>query len=375
MRRWRPVLLDVAVAATVAIAGILPSGHEPSWAYPLSFAAGAALVFRRRFPRLVVLASFPALLGQLGTIPAGVALYSLGRARPSSRSLAPWVVATTVVTVAPVAYEALRTGNGPQTWGGWVVTVLVVLLLSGAPAAVGQLVSTRQQLAASVDALRAAEAERDRAVAARARADERTRMARDVHDVVGHYASLIAVQASAMESTAPDEETRRTAATLRGLSSRALEEMRSAVTDWVERPEGEPAAGDWTRWVLQPAEVARDAGIEVTIDSGDDLPAEVAEPALRALHRVVQEGVTNAVKHSPGAAVRVTLGSDGRDVRVEIRNALAGEPTPAAGGSGVVGLGDRIRPLGGTVTACPDGEEWVLAATVPVVRPIDGQQA
>jgi signal transduction histidine kinase len=215
--------------------------------------------------------------------------------------------------------------------------------------------------------LRAAEADRERVIAARVRADERSRIARDVHDIVGHYASLIAVQASVIESSAPDEQTRHTAARVRVLSSRALDEMRSAVTGWVDRPAGGPDAGGWAGWVLQPAVAVGESGVDVRIERAGGLPSEVGEPVLRALRRVVQEGVTNAVKHSPGAAVLVTLGTEGSAVRLEVRNAMRERPEPARAGSGVPGLADRLGPLGGTVSAGPDGEgEWLLRAEVPV---------
>ncbi|HET8640449.1 MAG TPA: histidine kinase, partial [Pseudonocardiaceae bacterium] len=272
-----------------------------------------------------------------------------------------------------VAYEDLRYGDGPATLADWVVTVLVTLLITGGPAAAGALASTRRELAASVDALRAAEADRDDAVAARVRADERSRIARDMHDIVGHYASLIAVQASALESNAPDEQTRRTARTVRELSSRALDEMRSAVTTWLDRPDDEPATGNWTRWVLQPAVAAGESGVQVTVEVAEVLPAEVDEPALRALQRVVQEGITNAIRHSPGADVRVRLDTDGELVRVEVHNAAPGAGPPTRGGRGLVGLVDRIGALGGTVDAGPDlFGKWVLRASVPPGRRTPG---
>lgn len=374
--RWRvpPWCWDVALALVVAAVGLLPSGHTPRWGYPAAFAAGLALLARRRWPLLVLLASFPALVGGLGTIAGGAALYALGRARPRYRALAPWLVLTMAVTLAPVVHRYARYGFGPAAWGDWVVTVLVVLLVTAGPAAGGALAATQLQLTSSLAALRATEADRDAAVAGRARAEERNRLAREVHDIVGHYAALIAVQAGALEARAPDDQTRQTAVRLRELSSDALEEMRTAVALW--RRAADLAVTDWVPWVLQPAVAARESGVDVHIDRAAQLPGSVREPVVRVLRRVVQEGVTNAVRHSPGAPVRVILRADTTSVHVEVVNPTSGDAVAAGGGDGLPGLGERVRQLGGCLAAGPSvpatdspdpsvGGCWVVRVTTP----------
>jgi len=366
---------DVGLALGVAVVGLLPTGHNPRWGYPAAFCAGLALVARRRWPRLVVLATFPALIGGLGTIAAGAALYALGRAQPRARVLGWWLALTMAVTLAPVVYNDLRHGFGPAAWGDWVVTVLVVLLVTAGPAAGGALAATRMQLTASLAALRATEADRDAAVAGKVRAEERNRLAREVHDIVGHYASLIAVQASALEARTTDPQTKDTAVRLRELSSDALEEMRTAVTLWRRAGDGSAAAGGWVPWVLQPAVAARESGVDVRIDRSAGLPDSVSEAALRLLRRAVQEGVTNALRHCPGAPVSITLGAaEDAGVLVEVRNPCKDGATVdpresgdgaerGGGGSGLAGLAERVRQLGGTISAgrTDDGNEWLLS--------------
>lgn len=376
VRSWRipPWCWDVGLAVGVAIAGTLPTGHPTPWAYPAAVVAGLALVARRRWPRLVLLATFPALIGGLGTIAAGAALYALGKARPLPRAVLPWLGLTIAVTMAPVVYRELDGYlYGPAQWGDWVVTVLVVLLITAGPAAAGALTATRAELVASLATLRAAEADRDAAVTARARAEERNRIAREVHDIVGHYAALIAVQASALEARAPDVETKETAVRLRELSSDALEEMRTAVALWRRADDGPVEVQDWVPWVLQPAVVARESGVTLRIARADGLQDAVDEPALRVLRRAVQEGVTNAVRHCPGSSVDVELGQADGIVRVEVSNPVPAT-APAAngrggdgGGSGLLGLGERVRQLGGTVRAGRTTDRrWVLAVHIPV---------
>jgi signal transduction histidine kinase len=361
---------DVTLAVVVAVAGVLPSGHQPRWAYPAAFCAGLALVARRRWPRLVLLASFPALIGGLGTFAAGAGLYALGRARPTYRAVLPWLVSTIAVTIAPVAYRNIVTGSGLPAWGDWVVMVLAVVLVTSGLAAGGALAATRMQLAASLDALRATEADRDAAVAARVRAEERNRIAREVHDIVGHYAALIAVQASALEAHAPDPQTKDTAVRLRELSSDALEEMRSAVAMWQRTDYGVIIAEDWVPWVLQPAVAARESGVQLDVRRGDELPDSMNEGVLRVLRRAVQEGVTNAVRHCPDAPVTVSLERLDETVRLEVSNPVrnpAVEPAGTPGsGSGLAGLRERVAKHGGMITAgrTPDGAHWRLTVIV-----------
>lgn len=386
MRRVPSWGWDLALAASVAVAGTLPSNHPTQWAYPAAVAAGVALVVRRRWPWLALLAAFPALVGGLGTIAAGAAMYSLGRARPTPRVVMPWLAVTVAVALAPVVHQALRhSPYAPAAWGDWVLTVAFVLGVTAAPAAVGALITTRSDLAASIVRLRAAEADRDAAVTARARAEERNRIAREVHDIVGHYAALIAVQASALEANAPDPETKATAIRLRELSSDALEEMRSTVALWRRTEDGPDLLRDWVPWVLQPAVVARASGVELHLAHGtaaDETEAHgtpvhdtgvrrsVDEAVLRALRRAVQEGVANAVRHSPGTAVRVQLGEADGQLQLRITNPVS--PVPAVdglraeAGSGLAGLRDRVRRLGGTVSAELTDGEWQLTVRLPL---------
>jgi signal transduction histidine kinase len=385
---------DVGLALGVAVVGLLPSGHTPRWGYPAAFAGGLALVFRRRWPRLVLLATFPALIGSLGTIAAGAALYAVGRARPSYRALRVPLALSMAVTLAPIVYNDVRYDLGPPAWGDWVVTVLAVLLITAGPG--GALAATRMQLTASLATLRATEADRDAAVSAKVRAEERNRLAREVHDIVGHYAALIAVQAGALESRTADPQTRDTAARLRELSSDALEEMRTAVAMWGRAGAGPAAPQDWVPWVLQPAVAARESGVALTLRREPGLPDTVGEPILRVLRRAVQEGVTNAVRHCPGTPVEVRLEPADAAVRIVVRNPfpapslpapdssaadspaadspatnrapagppLADRPAANGGGRGLSGLRHRVTRLGGTVEAGPtDDGCWELTVT------------
>lgn len=233
--------------------------------------------------------------------------------------------------------------------------------------------------------LRLSEARRERArqearervlLAERARVDERRRLATEMHDVVSHQVSLMVLQAGALGVATSDPEVRAAADGIRSAGSRAIEELRGIIgvlhEDPAARPEHpdslsppEPAPDP-----LTPVEEARAAGQDVLVASGS---LTVFPPYLaRAVHRVVQESLTNARKHAPGAPVRLELDQGPDGVRVVALNpAVETGPDPllASGGSGIglEGLRQRVEMLGGTFEAGPtDDGGFRVCAVLPV---------
>ncbi|MFE9242392.1 sensor histidine kinase [Nocardiopsis sp. NPDC006938] len=212
----------------------------------------------------------------------------------------------------------------------------------------------------------------------RTRMRERSRIARDLHDAMGHQLSLLALGAGAME-TAPDlpEERRAQAGQLREAAGRAAEQLMVAVG--VLRTDADPAplapTGDGlTRLV----DDAREAGLRVTLEERGplvDLPLMVD----RALYRVVQEALTNVAKHAPDTESRVELHGGSGSVGVRVCNPLPrewGDRRPAPGaGSGLVGLRERVHLAGGALTAGPDNGYWVVVAQLPTREPGPAQDA
>ncbi|MEU4725462.1 histidine kinase [Nonomuraea dietziae] len=189
-------------------------------------------------------------------------------------------------------------------------------------------------------------------VAAQARLRERTRIAHDMHDSLGHDLALIAVRAAGLEiapGLGPAQA--KAAGELRVAASEATERLREIVgllRDDIDPAPLEPVAADVTDLVDR----SRDSGMEVSL--------EVADGAVPSLaYRVVQEGLTNAAKHAPGAWVRVSVSPS----RISVRNGPArARPTALPGGMGLTGLRERVRLAGGTMTAGPvdDGFELVV---------------
>lgn len=346
--RWARIVgresLAVLVPAGVAVLG------EPafSWSVPAALVGCALLPLRHLWPPLAVLGTLAGLAGGLGWPPALVALYRLGRHHRSGPVLAAWLVLPVVAAVAPVfATQDLR-------WNQGVLVVGYVVVNAGAATVVGMLVGTRARLVESLAELARA---RDTALAARAdaaRAEERDRIGREIHDAVGHHITLIAVTAAALAASTREDDTRRAADELRVLAKRSLAEVRGAL-GLAGGPLPTPAdPADTLAEVDALVAQWRDAGLSVELV--DDHRAAGLCPQLgRAAYHVVQESLTNAARHAPGAAVRVEVGCAADELTVRIDNTAPDEPRDVVGrgGAGLAGLAERVGAAGGRLTAGP----------------------
>jgi signal transduction histidine kinase len=354
LRRALVELVAVVLPAIAVLLGVPPF----EWSVASALVACALLPLRHVWPPLGLLGSFWALAGGLGWPPAIVALYTLGRRSRRVPTLVPWLVATVAVSVTPV----LLTQDLPI--GRIVLTIAFVVLYAGAPAALGLLVSTRARL---TDSLRQLERAREEALAASrdaARAQERARIGREIHDAVGHHATLIAVGAAAIAASTTEDETRRGAEQLRVLAKRALAEMRAAL-GLLDGSEHVAGLTEITALVAG----SRAAGVAVEFDECGD-PIEVAPGTGRAVYRVVQESLTNAARHAAGAPVSVRLRWAPTELVVEVRNgpirALPRRPE-AGGGAGLTGLAERVTAAGGQLTAGREpGSGFAVRAAFPL---------
>lgn len=202
-----------------------------------------------------------------------------------------------------------------------------------------------------------------------ARADERTRLAAEMHDVVTHRLNLMILHAGALKVAAKDDDVRKAADELRTAGCQALAELRDLV--------GVLRSGRTARIpdVLPDrlANLVADSaatGLEVTLTEHGD--ADIISPAVRrTMYRVVQESLTNVHKHAPGAHTEITIHCGPSSVRAVIRNtAPASTPDTAAPGSGLSSLRGRVEMVGGTLTAGPTDDggfevDAVLPAFVP----------
>ncbi|SNY50473.1 sensor histidine kinase [Paractinoplanes atraurantiacus] len=275
-------------------------------------------------------------------------LFVLGRlAVTQDTALTVWAAAFTVVPIFAYAPEA-------NAWGAAVLVAVITVM--------GDIVSrwrrARRLLAENEELT---ELER----AKRAVLEERARIAREMHDVVAHHMSMIAVRAE----TAPyrlgglPAEAEQELATIASAAREALTDMRRLLgvlrTGEGDAPRApQPGFGE----VGELVETARAAGVEVSL-SYADVPA-LPETVGLAAYRIVQEALANAARHAPGAAVAVTARGDGGRLELEVSNAADG---PAGeGGHGLSGMRERATLLGGTLTAGVSEGAFVVRAVLPV---------
>ncbi|MEW1951825.1 histidine kinase [Terrabacter sp. NPDC080008] len=349
--------------------------------------ATALLLWRRRWPLVVALATTA--LSGVSSVSVGaslVALVSLST-RQRWREIAvvalPWMLAgVSHSLVYPTEAAAITLPD-----------IIIGLLSLAVSVAIGWAVGERRAFVASLHE-RALTAEREQAMrVVQAQVAERARIAREMHDVLAHRISLVAMHSGALayRTDLTPEQVAETAEIVRASANRALTELRAVLGVLRDVPgpgaseHGSPEAPQPTLDDLDTVVAeARSAGTTVHLERSGDLDA-VPEQVSRSAYRIVQEGLTNARKHAAGAAVRVSVstapggGPDDEAVQVTLRNAVprhdarAAEgirPEPTVGsGLGLLGLTERAVLAGGELTYGPDrAGDFVLRARLPWSR-------
>ena len=275
--------------------------------------------------------------------------------------------------LTPLVYRAVE----PDQNLSWYAILLFCSLATAVVVAIGMYAGARRDLAASRRD-RAERAEREQALQiAAARAGERTRIAREMHDVLAHRMSLVALHAGALayRTDLTPDQTRETADTIHANSRRALADLRTILGLLRDPERGVDATDHRPQPTLADLgcllDDERAAGGRITVHCDlDDLEA-LPESTGRNAYRIVQEGLTNARKHAPHAAVTVKLtGRPGRGLTLSISNPVpvgAGAPRGGDGaGYGLIGLAERAAASRGRVRydSTPDGN-FVLRAWLP----------
>ncbi|MFD6948598.1 histidine kinase [Nocardiopsis sp. TSRI0078] len=373
-----------AVTAVVAVVGVQVAAtvwarwdqHADSWSRWLDLGIGvlacALSPAMLRWPAPGALG--PAVLAALS--PAATPAAALGVLQVAQRRAFPTAAAVAAAAVAAHALQGLLQPSADISYAWWLALVTAV---SGALVGWGALTRARCALVMSLRerALRA-EAEQGRRVA-EARMLERTRIAREMHDVLAHRLSLLATYAGALEyrPDAPPEQLSRAAGVVRTGVHQALEELREVIgvlreEDAADEGRPQPVLTDLPRLL----EEARAAGEHVDLDDTVATPEALPAATGRTAYRLVQEGLTNARKHAPGQPVRVRVeGGPGEGLVIDLLNpvpdsggaAPAGEPAPPTpgGGTGLVGLTERVRLAGGRLDHERTREGFHLRAWLP----------
>ncbi len=380
----RPRLLDLGLwlavcAPPVALAvddGDARSVAAAIVAVPLF---GTATAMSRRWPLAalavpvaVSLALDVQMFGPLTwTWAALVAFGYLAGHRMASARPALWFLAAVALAGLPLSALVLR-----DLWG-WPTQLVTLLLAVVVPWLLGrwrrqhaELVRTGWRLADRLE-------REQRAVADRARLRERARIAGDMHDSLGHDLTLLAVRAGALElDPALDPRQQAAVRELREAAAAATERLREIIG--VLRADDEDVAVPPREESVETlVERARASGVPIVVEHPDghpdghpgDTDGLLPMTAL-AVRRVLQEALTNAAKHAPGATVRVRLASADGLVTLRVVNDAAQEgasPGVASGGSGLIGLAERVRLAGGVLRAGPaPGGGFEVAAELPV---------
>lgn len=344
----------------------------------------ALLLWRRRWPlQVALLSGFCALIGQSTGTTTLFAAFAVGAYAPPTVAVS---CLAYLIAIAPLSSWLSRA----TTDGSWVGNASIWMLVLIGIGAWGMFTGTRRQLLATLqERARRAEAEQELRVD-QAKQDERTRIAREMHDVLAHRMSLLSVHAGALEfrPDAPPEDVARAAGVIRQTAHEALEELRTVI--------GVLRASDVTGGDAQagvpggvfgqaqpeppqptlaevPALVAdwQAAGARIDLDVAVELAA-LPVAIGRTAYRLVQEGLTNASKHAPAARITVAIsGAPGQALTVQVSNPLpaGGAPEPAIPGTGLglVGLRERTELAGGTFSAGADpaARRFMLSATLP----------
>ena len=347
MRHWQR-MADVGTAVAVLVATLLTTNTAHHLRDPLAVGlaalACAPLVARRRWPYSALLVSTVAAEGYLAYVDRSggtlilaaplIALYTVAETGTRRRSL--WIGGAVVLLIG-VFHTAIKSGR----WLGAENVALAAL--GGLAIAAGE--ASRNRRAYEAEALLRAQ---ERVTA------ERLRIARDLHDSVGHHLALINMQAGVAAHVLPDEPTpqRETFDQIRQSARSALDELRDAV-GLLRRPDEplapvEPAVG--LAGLEDLLATFERAGLRISCRREEDRPLPPAADVVA--YRVVQESLTNARKHAGQVDVRLVLRFRGPALSILVEN--DGPPAPVKPEShGLTGMRERVTALGGTLTAEP----------------------
>ncbi|UFU01935.1 histidine kinase [Ruania suaedae] len=366
--------------------GLSSTAPVPVWLWRVDLVSGAlmclALWWRREFPLVVgVMAAVIGTVSNSGGLALIVAFFSLALHRGWRWGYGVAILAQLLAVPHLLMFVPAEIGN-PVAWT--VIVTLWVLLAATA----GLMVRARRQLVRVLVArVEEARQEQERTVAA-ARTAERERIAREMHDVLAHRLSLLAVHAGALElrlgqasgAQVPVEALAESVAVVRRSAHQSLDELRE-VLQLMRGPAGGPGTDEGGTAPPAPTlsalaalvAEARGSGQQVELETTGISGVPVPESVQRTAYRIVQEGLTNARKHAPGSRVRVRLDAHARGVAPCLTVRVGNRVLPgvsaaelASTGSGLLGLAERVQVHAGTFERTVREGEHVLEAQIPL---------
>ena len=372
-RSLRDWCVDTVLFLLAVSYGVLTSGVRtraggpgvPPWLFDLDQLVGAlgcaALWLRRRWPvQLAVVLVIASAFSELVAGAMVVALFTVAvHRRPRTAG-----VLFALSLLAALVYVTLRPEPGvpaPVLFG-------LGAAIQGAAVGWGLFISQRRQVLRDLRD-RAVRAEAEAALRAeRAQREARDSIAREIHDLLGHRLSLLSVHAGALEyrPDASPADVQRAARVIRESSHQALQDLRDVI-GVLHAPVGElpqPALADLSRLIDE----CTAAGMRITLSV--QLVSDPPDRIGRTAYRIIQEALTNARRHAPGAAIEVKVSEAADEVlAVEVRNgqpATGAPQTPGEPGLGLPGLVERTALVGGQLSYGPDGVGgWQVSARLP----------
>ncbi|TDC85636.1 sensor histidine kinase [Micromonospora sp. KC606] len=350
--RWHGRAADTAlvlVVGLVALTGLMVQSRgvdtAADWAALLTvLASSGALYLRRRHPvavgvvALAAVGAYGALLHRPGPIMLVfvVALYTVVDEGHLTAAIGLGVASVVAFAVADSYNRTADSLNGATLLhAGWLVAVIV-----------GVTRNRRAYLAEAQARVLAAEQSKEEEARRRA-TEERLRIARELHDVLGHHLSLINVQASAALHRPDPTRSEQALIAIKQTSKETLRELRTTLGILRREDETPPAPG--LNRLYELVATAGRSGLEVRTELAEirPLPPEVEVAA----YRIVQEALTNVTRHAGATAAVIRVRPDGDDVLVEIED--DGTGAPGSPGNGIIGMDERARALGGLLTTGP----------------------
>ncbi|HET6191685.1 MAG TPA: histidine kinase [Trebonia sp.] len=373
---YRPLLvLDAAVPALVAaviVVGEALGGSGRPAAAVLGAAAAAALYGRRRFPAATLAASALAVAalfhldqaaGVVALIAPAVALYSLALRRGRPAQLLAGVAAVGAVIMADVL-----SGGSPT-----VLQTLSHVLLVSIPLLAAEAIRAHRSYLQVLQE-RVELAERSREQEARQRTEqERLRIARELHDLVAHTLTEINVQAGAAAERLEAGVGRAALERIEDASHRAIGELR-AVLGVLRDPQHAGAPLLPAPGVMDVPDLvsrARDAGLDACLQVAGEQPPRLSDGSSLAAYRIIQESLTNARRHAPGAPVTVGVTFGGERMSILVQNPSAGRDhdDDTVAGVGLQGMYERATAAGGILTAGHTRQGFTVHADLPYLPP------
>jgi len=356
--------------ATANQPGAHPLGNPAGLGYLLLAAGGLILLVRRRWPVAVFLTTTAiGLVYYAAGYPDGpaaiglfVATYTLTAQGDGRRSLQIVAAGIALLAVAWLLVGDLQSFNP----AGWVLFRIGTAVMA---ATLGESVRGRRVLAAEA-VERAERAEQTKEAEARRRVDaERLRIAREVHDTVAHAIAVINVQAGVTAHVLDrrPQQARETLVTIEQTSARALGELRATLgmlRDAEDRRAPTPGLGQ----VEELVGMAREGGLDVKLEVASP-PRELPSAVDQAAYRILQESITNVIRHAGPARVTVSLTYGPSDLQLRITDDGCGprHADGSEGGRGIVGMRERAALLGGELTAGPrQGGGFQVLARLPL---------